>query len=194
VKALELSREILSKEIVIERSLVRILALFSFVILTALGAYVRIPLPFTPVPITLQTFFVLLSGAALGKRWDPASQVSYLCLGAVGLPVFSGAASGTAYLFGPTGGYLIGFVVSSWIVGVVLQKRRNLTGTLLALALGSLAGIYFFGILGLCLFSKCSFSQGLTWGMLPFIPGDLIKIISAGLIFTKIEQRCREIF
>lgn len=194
MQALQLSREILGREVIVDKIYARIFALVSFIILTALGAYVRIPLAFTPVPITLQTFFVLLSGAVLGRKWGPLSQVGYLCLGAAGLPIFSGAASGAGYLLGPTGGYLIGFVVSSWIVGALLQTRHNLTGILLAMVFGCLAGIYLFGILGLCLFLKCSFAQGLSWGLMPFVPGDLIKIVSAGLIFTKIEPRCREVF
>ena len=70
MKALQLSRDILKREIILEGTWAKIFALSSFIILTALGAYVRIPLPFTPVPITLQTFFVLLSGAVLGRRWD----------------------------------------------------------------------------------------------------------------------------
>jgi biotin transport system substrate-specific component len=196
MKALELSRDILKREIIIEQTWAKIFALFSFIILTALGAYVRIPLPFTPVPITLQTFFVLLSGAVLGKRWAPASQAGYLLLGLVGLPVFSGAGAGIAYLFGPTGGYIIGFVVSSWIVGKMIHQgnRKDLTRVILAMTIGSLGGIYLFGLLGLCLFLKYSLSQALALGFFPFILGDAIKIISASLVFGKIEERCKEIF
>jgi len=195
MKAIELSRDILQREIVVEGTATRAIGLFCFIILTALGAYVRIPLPFTPVPITLQTFFVLLSGAVLGRKWGMASQAGYLVLGTIGLPLFTGAGAGTAYLFGPTGGYIIGFVAASWIAGRMLQQpSKGIIRVALAMAVASSAGIYFFGVLGLSLFLKCRLSQALALGFLPFVPGDIIKIISASFIFYKIEKRCRDIF
>ena len=156
MKTFELTRDILSKEIVIDRTATRAIGLFCFIILTALGAYVRIPLPFTPVPITLQTFFVLLSGAVLGRKWGSASQMGYLLLGIVGLPVFAGAGAGFAYLFGPTGGYIIGFIVASWLVGRIIHQKTqgDASRIVLAMFIGSFAGIYFFGLLGLILFLK----------------------------------------
>ncbi len=196
MKALQLSRDILKRETIVEGTSAKIFALSSFIILTALGAYVRIPLPFTPVPITLQTFFVLLSGAVLGKKWGAASQVGYLSLGLIGLPIFSGANAGAAYLFGPTGGYIIGFIISSWVVGKMIHpgNHQNLARVIFVMIVGSLIGIYLFGFLGLSLFLKCRFSQALRMGLFPFIPGDTIKIIAASLIFCKIEKRCRKIF
>lgn len=196
MKTLEISREILNREIIIDRTSAKAFALFCFIILTALGAYVRIPLPFTPVPITLQTFFVLLSGAVLGRKWGAVSQIGYLSLGWFGLPVFTGASSGISHLWGPTGGYIIGFVVASWIVGKMIhQKAQNSTAQIvLAMIIGSLAGIYLLGLLGLSLFLQCNLSAALTLGFLPFIPGDIIKIIGIVFVFRKIEKRCRQIF
>ncbi len=196
MQALQLSREILSKEIIAGRASVKAFTLCVFVTLTALGAYVRIPLPFTPVPITLQTFFVLLSGAVLGEKWGTASQASYLFLGVLGFPVFAGANFGAAYLLGPTGGYLIGFVVSSWLAGALIHRQNQLSLGRIALAMfiASLAGIYLFGVLGLSLFLRCSLSQALALGFFPFIPGCFIKIIGASLIYRQIGGRCREIF
>lgn len=196
MQVLRLSRDILGKEIIIARTVSRVIGVICFIILTTLGAYVRIPLPFTPVPITLQTFFVLLSGAVLGKKLGAASQAGYLILGMLGLPVFAGAGAGVAYFFGPTGGYIVGFVAASWIVGEMLkrQTQSNIIQVAFALIVGSLAGIYLFGLLGLSLFLQCNLSQALALGFLPFIPGDIIKIISAMFIFCKIERRCKEIF
>ncbi|UCB56800.1 MAG: biotin transporter BioY [Candidatus Omnitrophota bacterium] len=196
VKALELSRSFLHREIALDRTASRVIGLCCFTILTALGAYVRIPLPFTPVPITLQTFFVLLSGAVLGKKWGALSQLSYLLLGIMGLPVFTGTGAGLSYLFGPTGGYLLGFVAASWIVGSALERRsaNNTSRITLAILSGSLAGIYLFGISGLRLFLQCNFSKAVALGFLPFIPGDIIKIISAVFIYGKIQKRCLELF
>ena len=186
----------LQKEIVLERTASRAIALFCFIILTALGAHVSIPLPFTPVPITLQTFFVLLSGAVLGKKWGAASQMGYLFLGASGMPIFSAGKTGAAWLFGPTGGYIIGFVVTSWLVGKMIQERgqSNMTRIVFTMVIASLAGIYLFGLLGLSLFLHCNLARAMALGFLPFLPGDTIKIIAAGLVYTKIQKRCREIF
>ncbi|MCX5667066.1 MAG: biotin transporter BioY, partial [Candidatus Omnitrophica bacterium] len=98
-----------------------------FIIATTLGAYIRIPVPGTPIPITLQTFFVVLSGAVLGSRLGLFSQAGYILLGAMGLPVFQGYAFGMAHILGPTGGYLIGFMAASFLVGKILEKEsRNL--------------------------------------------------------------------
>ena len=196
MKALQISYGLLSKEIIIGRTSSRLIGLSCFIILTALGAYVRIPLPFTPVPVTLQTFFVLLSGAVLGRKWAAASQAGYLFLGALGLPIFTGAGSGIAFLFGPTGGYLIGFVLSGWIVGGMTQGENHQTTirTILAMIIGSLAGIYLFGLVGLSLFLRCNLSQALALGFFPFILGDAIKIICAAFIFSKIKKRCGEVF
>ena len=196
MQTIRLSRDILNREIVVSRALSRVIGVFAFVICTALGAYVRIPLPFTPVPITLQTFFVLLSGAVLGRKWGPTSQAGYLVLGALGLPIFSAAGSGIATFWGPTGGYLIGFVLASWIVARLIQRENqsNITRIVLAMVVGSLVGIYLCGVWGLILFLQCNLSQGLTLGFLPFIPGDTLKIIAAALIYRKIATRCNELF
>ena len=196
MKALELSRDILQKEIVLERTVSRTIALFCFIILAALGAHIRMPLPFTPVPVTLQTFFVLLSGAVLGKKWGAASQMSYLFLGALGMPIFSAGKAGAAWLFGPTGGYIIGFVVTSWLAGKMIQERggSNMTRIVFAMVIASLAGIYLFGLLGLSLFLRCNLARAMALGFLPFLPGDTIKIIAAAFIYSKIQKRCGEIF
>lgn len=196
MKVLELSRGILRREIILDRTAAKIFALFSFIVLTALGAFVRIPLPFTPVPITLQTFFVLLSGAVLGRNWAAASQIGYLFLGVLGLPVFTGANAGITYLLGPTGGYLIGFIATSWLVGRFIHqgKQLNTIRLMFVMLIGSLAGIYLLGIFGLKIFLKCSLSDALALGLWPFIPGDIVKIIVASFIFRKIEYRCREVF
>ena len=90
-----------------------------FALLTALAAQIVIPLPFTPVPITGQTFVVLLAGAGLGATAGAASQGLYVLLGAVGLPFYAGGASGWTVARGATGGYLIGFIVAAWIVGAL---------------------------------------------------------------------------
>jgi biotin transport system substrate-specific component len=183
----------LRKDIIINRSVSRVIGITAFVILTSLGAFVRIPLPFSPVPLTLQTFFVLLGAAVLGKKQAVAAQLAYVFLGAAGLPIFTGAGSGLLYLAGPTAGYLLGFVAASFFIGKILPRASNkfsmfvifLAGELLILGLGAL---------WLKVFLRCSFSQALFMGFIPFIPGDLFKVAIAAAIYRKIKTRCREIF
>ena len=101
-------------------------------------AQVRIPLPFTPVPITGQTFAVLLVGAVLGSRRGAASLLLYLMQGLVGLPFFAGGTSGLAILLGPTGGYLVGFIVAAYLVGLLAARGldRRIPSALLAFLAG----------------------------------------------------------
>ncbi len=95
-----------------------------FAALTGAVAWFKIPLPFTPVPITLQTLMVLLSGAMLGAYYGALSMIVYLTVGAIGLPVFAGGSSGVGALLGPTGGYLFSYPVASFVIGKILEKKR----------------------------------------------------------------------
>jgi len=146
-----------------------------FVLATALGAQVRIPLPFTPVPFTLQTFFVLLSGAMLGKKMGGVSQAAYLLLGGVGLPLFTNAGA----LWGPTGGYIAGFVAASWLIGVLLEKKWKvfyafILGDFLLLTCGALNLSFFVGGL----------KNAIVLGVVPFLAGDVLKIFAAVSAFN----------
>ena len=143
-------------------------------VLTALAARVEIPLPWTPVPVTGQTFAVLLSGAVLGARRGFLAQLLYLGEGAAGLPVFAGGAAGIVKILGPTGGYLMAFPLAAAITGVLAERgwdRRFLT-TYAALLLGS-AVIFASGLLWLSRFVPADHLAAV--GLLPFIPGDLLK-------------------
>ena len=95
-----------------------------FAALTGAVAWFKIPLPFTPVPITLQTLMVLLSGAMLGAYYGALAMIIYLILGTIGLPVFAGGSSGVAALLGPTGGYLLSYPVAAFVIGYMLQKKK----------------------------------------------------------------------
>lgn len=144
-------------------------------------AQVRIPLPFTPVPITGQTFAVLLVGASLGSRRGAASLALYLLLGTLGLPFFAGGASGLPALLGPTGGYLVGFVMAAYLVGLLAARGldRHVPGALLAFLAGELV-IYLFGVAWLSVY--LGIRQAIVAGFLPFIVGDAIKLAAAGLV------------
>ena len=154
--------------------------LFTGVIFVAALAQVKIPLPFTPVPLTGQTFAVLLVGATLGSKRGAASMTLYTALGVLGMPFFAGGASGMAYLSGPTLGYLIGFVVAAYLVGKLAERglERNLRTSLIPFIVGTLI-IYLFGAGWLAILFGAD--KALALGVLPFLIGDVIKMILAAL-------------
>ena len=143
-------------------------------------AQIRIPLPFTPVPLTGQTFAVLLVGAALGSKRGAASLVLYTLMGTVGLPFFAGGASGLAYMSGPTLGYLGGFVIAAYVVGLLAERglERSVRTSLGPFLIGTLV-IYLFGVGWLAFLFGVK--QALALGVLPFLVGDAIKLVLAAL-------------
>jgi len=153
--------------------------------LTAVGAYIAIPIG--PVPIVLQNLFVYLMGLLLGLRWGLAGIGVYLLAGAVGLPVFSGGRGGLGHLIGPTGGYLVGFIPAVAVVGFITEKTRGkLAFGILALILAT-ASIYICGVYWLSTVTNMTFSKALMVGMVPFLPGDLVKIVAALTIAWKMR-------
>jgi biotin transport system substrate-specific component len=144
------------------------------------GAYIRIPLQ--PVPVTLQTLFVLLAGAVLGRGYGALSGVFYLGLGFAGLPIFAGGAAGAALFAGPTGGYLIGFIVTPIIVGTLMNRKSTPGWNLFVFSLGTLI-ILLCGIAYLTVAFTHNIGTSLRVGLLPFIPGDLLKIVAAASIY-----------
>jgi biotin transport system substrate-specific component len=149
----------------------------------ALLAQISIPLPFTVVPITGQTLAVALTAAFLGSKRGTLALLTYLAEGAAGLPFWAGGAGGWLKLIGPTGGYLIGFVVAAFLVGFLCEKGwdRHVISAALAFLLGD-AIVFVFGLLGLARFVAPN--QVFAQGLFPFIPGDLIKITLAALVIT----------
>ena len=147
----------------------------------ALLAQVRIPLGFTPVPLTGQTLGVLVAGMALGKRRGTGSALMYLLAGGIGLPVFSGFGAGFTYISGVTGGYLFGFVLAAWLVGFLAERGwdRNFLTSAAAMAIGS-GVIYLTGILWLG--THIGFGRVIELGVLPFILVDLVKVVFGATI------------
>ncbi len=153
--------------------------------LTAVGGWLSIPLK--PVPFTLQVFFVLLAGMVLGPNLGALSQIVYVLLGVVGLPVFANGASGPGTLVGPTGGYLIGFVVGSYVVGLLHSgKDRPLFIRIISPLVG-LFVIYLFGAVQLSYVTGFSPVKALAVGVAPFILFDLIKAVLAAIVADRLK-------
>jgi biotin transport system substrate-specific component len=168
-------------------------AVLLITILTAAAAQVTVPLPFTPVPLTLQPMVVLLGGAALGSRLGMASQVLYLCAGIAGLPVFAPSAvlpPGPLRLLGPTGGYLLSYPFAAFLTGWLAERafdRRYLTSVLAMLS--GLAIVFACGVTWLALFARpeaVGFDAALRAGLYAFLPVDIYKILVAATILPAV--------
>ncbi len=144
--------------------------------LTVVGANIVIPIQ--PVPITLQTLFVLLAGASIGLGWGSLSQAIYLGLGVAGVPVFASGAAGTAVFGGPTAGYLLSFLVAPLVVGWLLRRSLSTAWQVFAFVVGT-AVIFLSGVTFLTLFITHDLGQALAVGLVPFLPGAIFKIIAA---------------
>jgi biotin transport system substrate-specific component len=157
-----------------------------FAALTALGAFISIPL--YPVPITLQNLFTILAGMTLGSVLGGSSQIIYVLLGIIGLPVFAGFKAGIGVLFEPTGGFLFGFIISSYIIGKIieLKKEKDIFYYFLAGGIGIII-IYISGITQLSLVTGIGIKKALMVGLFPFLPGDILKIIAASFIASKLK-------
>lgn len=160
------------------------IGLMAFVLAMSFGAHVAVPLPWTPIPMTLQPLFVILAGALLGPWLGAAAMATYLAVGAAGAPVFSFGGAGIAWLMGPTGGYLIAYPAAAFVVGWIAGRD----GGALRLSLGLTAGmatIYAGGVSQLFILTGQSLGALLAVGVLPFLFGDLTKILMA-LVLTRI--------
>lgn len=157
-----------------------------FAALTAVGALIAIPIG--PVPIVLQNFFVMLMGLLLGPRWGLAGVGAYLLAGALGLPVFAGGTSGLARFAGPTGGYLVGYLPCVALIGwISMRGHGHRVFDALAMLCGTSA-LYACGVSWLKLVTGMAWSKALGLGMIPFIPGDIAKIIAATLLIKSLRQ------
>ncbi len=146
--------------------------------------------PFSPVPISLATLMLYLSVYVLGKNKSMISCGIYLLIGLVGLPVFSGFTGGLGKLMGPTGGYLIGYLLLVFISGWFVEKWNNYFMQGIGMVIGTVL-CYFVGSFWLAYQSQLNMKTALLSGMLPFLPGDVIKIVCGVLIGTAVRKRLR---
>jgi biotin transport system substrate-specific component len=172
----------------LRRALVGVALSTLFAGLTAVGANIVIPIE--PVPITMQTLFVLLAGAAIGRGWGSLSQALYVGLGVLGLPLFAGGAHGFAALAGPTGGYLISFLVAPWVVSSLLRRSDRIGWQVLSFLAGKVV-ILGLGLAHLTLFYTHDPARALAVGVLPFLPGAVFKIAAAVSIHRSSQALAR---
>ncbi len=169
----------------------KVLMSFMMACFTGLMAQIIIPLPWTPVPITAQTFAVLCSGLILGKKYGCLSQILYIVLGIAFIPWFGGMTGGLDVFLGSTGGFLIGFIIASYFIGAITEKyakARSFSRMAVVIGIANFALIYIPGLAGLALWY--SLTQGaaigvvdlLMMGLVPFIVGDIVKILGAASV------------
>lgn len=172
-----------------------VLLVLTFSLVIGIGAWVRIPLPFTPVPFTLQVFSILL--IANFRKWEGVfASVLYVGLGAVGLPVFASFSGGLGHIAGPTGGYILGFPLAVITMRYLFDDREDFLSVLLRNLLG-ITVIYIIGVLHLTLLYTHSITNSLMIGIYPFIIGDVLKALVVvgiwksicGYIFNRLPDK-----
>jgi biotin transport system substrate-specific component len=151
------------------------LGVVAFAVAAAFSAQVAVPLPWTPVPVTLQPLMVILAGAALGPRLGAIAMAAYVTVGALGAPVFSNGGGGLGWLLGPTGGYLLAAPAAAFVTGAVAGRSGQAWRLLLGL-FGGVVTMYVGGVLQLMAFTGQDLDAALAAGALPFLVGDLTKI------------------
>jgi biotin transport system substrate-specific component len=162
-----------------------------FAALTSICAVIAIPLPFSPVPVSLGTLAAFLAGGILGAKFGAVSQIVYILLGTAGLPVFAGFRAGVGVLAGPTGGYIVGYIAIACVVGLLCGRLKGSgirAGAVLALSmvLGTLA-CYALGTAWFMYVTNTPLLASLGMCVFPFIPGDAIKIVAASLLCARLR-------
>ncbi len=164
-----------------------------FTALTAIGAFISIPVG--PVPITMQTFFVLLSGVILGSKKALLSQAAYLILGLAGLPIFAGFSGGLQTVLKPSFGFLLGMAAAAYLAGKITETREKTTLNITIAVLAGTVVIYAVGlpymyyILNIMLVKNLDIAKILEIGMIIFIPGDILKAVIAVVLGKKLRGR-----
>ncbi|EJO5349167.1 biotin transporter BioY [Clostridium botulinum] len=165
-------------------------ALFATII--AVSSYIIIPLPISPVPITAQTLAVMLAGCVLTPIQVAFSMGTFLLMGVIGIPVFSGGTSGIGVIAGKTGGYLIGFLIGSIIISLLVRKNKSLANMLIACFIGGIVVVHALGSAWLGQITSLGIKKAFLLGSLPFIPGDLIKAVIAVFIGQKLSKSIKK--
>ncbi|MGI6013903.1 MAG: biotin transporter BioY [Oscillospiraceae bacterium] len=166
-----------------------------FTALTAIGAFIKIPFAFSS--ITLQFFFTALAGVLLGANYGALSQLVYVVLGLIGLPIFT-MGGGISYVFYPTFGFLIGLVPAAWVIGKLAEKHKGTVGLIVSCFVG-LAVLYVIGLPYMALILNGYMGKGMDFwaicmaGMIPFLPGDCVKIVVTAYLGKHLLPRIQTI-
>jgi len=164
-----------------------VLACF-FAALTTVGAYIALPFPGSPVPIVLQNLFIMLSALLLGPTWSLVSVLIYLALGALGLPVFAGGTGGFARFMGPTGGYLVGYIPGVLAMGAISRAGARRPWKDAAAIVVGMSIVYACGLLWLKNAINADWPKALAVGLLPFVPGDILKTAVAAISAPRLRR------
>ena len=164
-----------------------------FAALIAVLGLVSIPLPISPVPVTGQSLAIMLVGSILTVRQAAYSVLTFLLLGAVGVPVFAGMTGGIGILVGPRGGYLIGFLVGAVVIALLKGQNNNKWRLALANVIGGIIVVYTFGMLWLNFVTGMGLEKAFTVGVLPYIPGDLFKVFAATVIGIAVNSQLQKV-
>lgn len=162
------------------------------VALLSVFSYLAIPLPFSQTPVTMQTLGILLIGLLLSPQYAAITVAIWIAMGAIGLPVFAKGTSGLATLFGPTGGYIFGFLACAVFVAWMRGKEPNVVRYSIVATIGNFIIIYTLGVLGLMLVAKLPLAAAITNGVLPFIVGDIIKIAIAVFVAMALQRSAKQ--
>ncbi|ABS41361.1 BioY family protein [Clostridium botulinum F str. 230613] len=166
-------------------------ALFATII--GVSSYIIIPLPISPVPITAQSLAVMLAGCVLTPIQVVLSMITFLLMGIIGIPVFSGGTAGFGIIVGKTGGYLIGFLVGAIIISLLVRKNKSLVNMMIACFIGGIVVVHILGSAWLGQVTSIGIKKAFLLGSAPFIPGDLIKAVVAVLIGRKLSKEMKRI-
>lgn len=178
-----------------------LIAVAFFAALITVGAWISFPLPFSPVPIVLANLFVVLSGAILGKWLGPLSVIVYLLMGIAGIPVFANHTAGPSVIAGPTGGYLIGYVLAAFVTGLLVEYlpgvTRSKTAVTARISVGLTMGalmVYLTGIPWLARVAGMDIQTALIKGFYPYLPGDAVKIIVGTMLCMSLMAQLPQIW
>jgi len=163
------------------------IAIVAFVVATSFGAQVAVPLPWTPVPMTLQPLFVILAGAVLGPRLGAATMATYLAVGMGGAPVFAQGHAGIGWLLGPTGGYLISYPAAAYVSGLLAGKASASALRLFGALSAGMLIIYVGGTAQLAFLTQLDLQTVMTLSVLPFLGGDLTKVLIGVFVAKKVR-------
>ncbi len=162
-----------------------------FATLIAVSGYIAIPLPFSTVPVTAQSLAVMLAGGLLSPVNAATSVLVFLLMGAIGIPVFAGGTAGLGIIAGKTGGYLIGFLAGAVLISVLKGKKPGFIRLLAANTAGGILLVYIFGVLWLNYVTGIGIAKSVVFGALPFLPGDIVKIVVAALVTLKLNKHIK---